>query len=91
MKEMVRGIFVLAVCVLLIRGINVEGDEGKKDVIIYEIPAAENISANRNVGISAGIDAANDICYISYHVEIRRDRRKENGGREVRMIRIVGK
>lgn len=89
MKEMMRGIFVLAVCVLLMRGINVEGDEGKKDVIIYEFPAAGKAADDMEACINAC--TANDICYISYHVEIKKDRRERHGGRQVRMMRIVGK
>lgn len=82
MKKMVRGMFVLALCILVVYSMNMvkgrgglqrngEGRQGRSKYFFY---------------VDQG--KTNDICYISYHVEVRRGGRED---REVTIVHIVRK
>ena len=85
MKKMVRGIFVLSLCILMVSSMNMVKGRG---------------GLQRNGEVRQGrskyffyVDQGktNDICYISYHIEVRRGSREDRGDREVTIVHIVRK
>lgn len=90
MKKVTKGIFVLALCMLVWQGVNMAGNGGNKKAVVYGGLSKEELDCGRKRSFSFYADRGktNDICYISYHTEVRR-----GGGRsrEVTVMRIIGK
>ena len=91
MKKVTKGIFMLALCILAWRGVNMAGNGGnEKTVIDKSLSKEEWTDYDRNKSFSFYVDQgkANDICYISYHTEVRRG---GGGRRKVTVVRIIGR
>ena len=99
MKKIAEILFVLLLCIFVWQGGNRINDGGTEKTNVYEgIPEEgknddrENDNRrNRSFSFYMSRGKTNDICYISYHTEIRRGGPENRSDRKITVVRIIRK
>ncbi len=99
MKKIAEILFVLLLCIFAWQGGNRIKDGGNEKTAVYEGISEEGENDDRendnrrNGSFSFYISRgkANDICYISYHTEIRRGGAENRSDRKITVVRIIRK
>lgn len=99
MKKITEILFVLLLCIFVWQGVNRIKDGGNEKTTVYEGIAEEGKNddrgndnrRNRSFSFYMSRGKTNDICYISYHTEIRRGGAENRSDQKITVVRIIRK
>ena len=99
MKKITEILFVLLLCIFVWQGVNRIKDGGNEKTTVYEgIPEegknddrGNDNRRNRRFSFYMSRGKTNDICYISYHTEIRKGGVGNRSDQKITVVRIIRK